>query len=114
MRTCRSAAILMVVGIVAGAGLTAGQSPGTSVQKPEVVSPLGKSFFARPDTAGAIAKADAALAMDPKNIDLLLAAAAARAAALQFTEAIRLYTQVIALAPGDVRAYRFRGHRYIS
>jgi tetratricopeptide (TPR) repeat protein len=45
---------------------------------------------------------------------MLLAAAAARAAAWKFREAIDLYSRGIALYPNDARFYRFRGHRYIT
>jgi tetratricopeptide (TPR) repeat protein len=83
-------------------------------QKPEVNSPLGKSFFAKGDADGAIAKADAALAANPASVDLMIAAARARDIALQFDGSIKLYTKAITAAPDDVRAYRFRGHRYIS
>lgn len=115
MRTGRIVATVVLAGLLAGAGISAKQAPGkAAAQQPEVVSPLGKSFFAKPDTTGAIAKLDSALAKDPKNIDLLLDAAGAHATALQLVVAIRLYTQVIALAPADVRGYRFRGYRYIS
>jgi tetratricopeptide (TPR) repeat protein len=116
MRIRHVVASASLAGLVAVAGIGATRLPQapTAAPKPEVVSPLGKSFVAKPDTSGAIAKVDAALAKDPKNIDLLLDAAGARATVLQFADAIRLYTQVIALAPADVRAYRFRGHRYIS
>ena len=81
---------------------------------PEVVSALGRTFYAQPDAKGEIARADAALANDPANVDLLLAAARARDGALQFNAAIELYSKGIAAAPGDARLYRFRGHRYIS
>ena len=83
-------------------------------QKPQVVSALGKQYFARADTDGAVAKADAALAADPRNVDLLIAAARAHDVALQFDASIPLYTKAISMAPDDVRAYRLRGHRYIS
>ncbi len=83
-------------------------------EKPEITSLLGKALRAKPDVTGATAKADAALAEDPKNLDLLLAAARARDGALRFNDAIRLYSQGIERAPKDVRFYRFRGHRYIS
>lgn len=81
---------------------------------PELTTLLGKPVYARPDTDGAIAKADAALAAQPANVDLLLAAARARDVALQFHAAIEVYTRAIAAAPADVRPLRFRGHRYIS
>jgi tetratricopeptide (TPR) repeat protein len=81
---------------------------------PELTTLLGRAVFARPDTDGAIAKADAARAADPRNVDLILAAARARDAALQFHAAIEVYTKGLAIAPDDVRLLRFRGHRYIS
>jgi tetratricopeptide (TPR) repeat protein len=83
-------------------------------QKPQVQSALGKQFFAKADADGAIAKADAARAADPDNLDLLIAAARAHDVALQFDASIPMYTKAIGMAPNDVRAYRFRGHRYIS
>jgi tetratricopeptide (TPR) repeat protein len=88
------------------------QAPGD--QKPQVVSALGKRFFAGADADGAIAKADAALAADPDNVDRLIAAARAHDVALQFDTSIAMYTRAIGMAPDDVRAYRFRGHRFIS
>ena len=83
-------------------------------QTPELTTLLGRPVFARADTDGAIAKADAALAAEPRNIDLFLAAARARDVALQFHAAIEVYTRGLAFAPEDVRLLRFRGHRYIS
>jgi tetratricopeptide (TPR) repeat protein len=81
---------------------------------PELTTLLGRAVFARPDADGAIAKADAALAADSSNVDLILAAARARDVALQFHAAIEVYTKGLAIAPTDVRLLRFRGHRYIS
>ena len=85
-----------------------------AAQAPELTTLLGRPVFARDDGDGAIAKADAALAADPRNVDLILAAARARDAALQFHAAIEIYTRGLAIAPDDVRLLRFRGHRYIS
>jgi len=81
---------------------------------PELTTLLGRPVSARADTDGAIAKADAALAADPRNVDLILASARARDVALQFHSAIDVYTRGLAIAPEDVRLLRFRGHRYIS
>jgi tetratricopeptide (TPR) repeat protein len=86
----------------------------TASSTPELTTLLGRAVHARPDMDGAIARADAALAADPKNVDLILAAARAKDAALQFHAAIDVYTKGLALAPSDVRLLRFRGHRYIS
>ncbi len=105
----------IVLAVVAlGSLLEAQRTPPRGGAPPEVVSALGRTFYALPDAKGEIAKADAALANDPANIDLLLAAARARDGALQFNAAIELYSKGIAAAPGDARLYRFRGHRYIS
>jgi tetratricopeptide (TPR) repeat protein len=104
----RSVATVMVA---LAPSLAAAQPPSST---PELTTLLGRPVFARPDADGAIAKADAALAADPRNIDLILAAARARDVALQFHAAIEVYSRGLALAPADVRLLRFRGHRYIS
>jgi tetratricopeptide (TPR) repeat protein len=83
-------------------------------ERPQVLSPFGKTFFSKPDTDGTVAKADAALAADPGNVALMIAAGRARDGVLQYKEAIDFYSRAIAAAPSDVRGYRFRGHRYIS
>jgi len=80
----------------------------------ELVSLLGRELYPLPDTSGVVAKADAALAADPGNLDRLLDAARARDLLLQFRESIAVYTKGLDTAPGDVRLYRMRGHRYIS
>jgi dipeptidyl aminopeptidase/acylaminoacyl peptidase len=80
----------------------------------QFTTPLGRAAYAQPDAAGAIAKADAALAADPRNVDLIVAAGRARDAAWRYGEAIDVYTRGLATAPDDVRLLRFRGHRYIS
>jgi tetratricopeptide (TPR) repeat protein len=100
--------------VVASAAAVAGQPTPGQGRLPELTTLLGTPVFAKADTDGAIAKADAALAADPRNIDLALAAARARDAALQFHSAIEMYTRGLAIAPEDVRLWRFRGHRYIS
>jgi tetratricopeptide (TPR) repeat protein len=88
--------------------------PKLSGPQPELVSLLGKTFFAQKDDTGEIRKADTALARNPSNVELLLAAGQARDQRLQFHGAIEMYTRAITAAPADPRAYRFRGHRYIS
>jgi len=82
--------------------------------RPEATSLLGTPLYALPDTTGALPKSDSALARHPRNIDTLLAAAAARAGLWRYRDAITLYTKGMAIAPRDARLYRFRGHRYIS
>jgi tetratricopeptide (TPR) repeat protein len=97
------------VQVLAIAPLLIGQIP-----EPEVYSPLGKSFIAKPDDARTIEKADRALAKGPASADLLLAAAHARDSVRRFSESIPLYTRGMDDYPGDVRFPRFRGHRFIS
>ena len=66
------------------------------------------------DTTGAIAEADARLAEDPDNVELLIDAGRVRRNFWQYREAMELYTRASELAPDDWRPYRFRGHRHIS
>jgi tetratricopeptide (TPR) repeat protein len=82
--------------------------------EPEVYSPLGKAYFARPDPTGVIAKADKALADGGEKADLVLAAARARDQFLRFADSIPIYTRGMQAFPEDVRFPRFRGHRLIS
>ncbi len=82
--------------------------------KPEIVSPLGVKHFANADEKGEIATAEAKLAADPKNIDLLIALGRAQANVWRYNDAIETYARGLKLAPNDWRLYRHRGHRYIS
>jgi tetratricopeptide (TPR) repeat protein len=66
------------------------------------------------DTTGAIEGADLALAGDPENVELIIAAGRVRRNFWQYRQAMELYTRAMALAPGDWRPYRYRGHRHIS
>ena len=80
----------------------------------QAVSLFGEALFQQEDTTGAIAEADAALADDPDDVDLLIAAGRVRRNFWQYRQAMELYTRAIELAPRDWRAYRYRGHRHIS
>ena len=75
---------------------------------------LNNPLVAQSDSDGRIAKADEELKKAPLNPELLLAAGRTRDAQMQFTGSIQMYSKAISLAPGDVRFYRMRGHRYIS
>jgi Flp pilus assembly protein TadD len=81
---------------------------------PEVVSPLGDRFYARPDEKGAVADAEKKLEADPGNVDLVIALGRAQVGVLRLHEAIETFGRGIALAPENARLYRLRGHRYIS
>lgn len=82
--------------------------------RPETRSLSGEPLYPQPDTTGAIAKADSAMARNPRNIDTLIASGIARSNVWRYNEAIALYTRGLKIARRDARLYRHRGHRYIS
>jgi tetratricopeptide (TPR) repeat protein len=84
---------------------------------PVLESAYGKPFVSQePDeeALAAIAEADAAMAADPENIDLVVTAAQARVGLGQYNEAIEIFTGGIEVDPNDWRLYRHRGHRFVS
>lgn len=84
-----------------------------AAQSVEYRSPAGVEYRSRPDT-GAIARAEAALARDPRNVDLIIALGVAESGALQFRAAVETFTRGLAIAPANAMLYRWRGHRYLS
>jgi tetratricopeptide (TPR) repeat protein len=87
-----------------------GVAAGQSVQ---YRSPAGVEYRSMADT-GAIARAQAALNADPRNVDKIIALGVAQSGVRQFREAIETFTRGIAIAPDNVMLYRWRGHRYLS
>src|SRR5436853_7544768 len=83
------------------------------LQSVEYRSPAGVEYRAQRDT-GAIARAEAALAADPRNVDKIIALGVAQSGARQFREAIETFSRGIATAPDNAMLYRWRGHRYLS
>lgn len=83
------------------------------LQSVQYRSPAGVEYRAQRDT-GAIARAESALAVDPTNIDRLIALGVAQSGARQYREAIATFTKGLALAPHNALLYRWRGHRYLS
>lgn len=98
-----------VIGIAFAIGATAS----AGAQSVQYRSPAGIEYRALADT-GAIARAEAALAADPRNVDGILALGLAQAGMMQYREAIATFTRGIALAPDNPVLYRWRGHRYLS
>ena len=76
-------------------------------------SPAGVEYRAQRDS-GPIARAEKALAADPKNVELIIALGTAQAGLRQAREAIQTYTRGIAIAPNNALLYRWRGHRDLS
>lgn len=92
--------------------LAAGADParGQSVQ---YRSPAGVEYRSQPDT-GAIARAEAALAADPSNVDRIIQLGLAQSGVRQYREAVATFTRGLAVAPDHAVLLRWRGHRYLS
>lgn len=101
---------LAMCACVAGAALHADRAPAQSVQ---YRSPSGVEYRAQADT-GPIARAQAALAADPRNVQLIIQLGVAQSGARQFREAIETFSRGLAIAPSEPMLYRWRGHRYLS
>ena len=99
-----AAAPLVAVAVAASAAL------GQSVQ---YRSPAGVEYRSQADT-GPVARAETALAADPKNVQRIIDLGVAQSGARQFREAIQTFTRGLAIAPNDPMLYRWRGHRYLS
>jgi tetratricopeptide (TPR) repeat protein len=97
---------LVVLSLVAGA-------TALSAQSVQYRSPAGVDYRAQADT-GPVARAQRALAADPRNVDLIIALGTAQSGARQFREAIETFTRGLAIAPTNAILYRWRGHRYLS
>jgi tetratricopeptide (TPR) repeat protein len=76
-------------------------------------SPAAVEYRSQPDTGG-VARAEAALAADPRNAARHIDLGVSQSAVRQFREAIQTFTRGLALAPNDAMLYRWRGHRYLS
>lgn len=76
-------------------------------------SPAGVEYRSLVDT-GAVARAQAALDADPRNVDRIIALGVAQSGVRQFREAIETFTRGLAIAPNNAMLYRWRGHRYLS
>jgi tetratricopeptide (TPR) repeat protein len=83
------------------------------LQAVEYRSPAGVEYRAQRDT-GAIARAESALAADPRNIDRIIALGVAQSGVRQYREAIATFTRGLKIAPNNALLYRWRGHRYLS
>lgn len=88
-------------------------APAARAQAVQYRSRAGVEHRAQADT-GAIARAEAALALAPGNVDRIIALGLAQAAVRQYREAIATFSRGIAVAPANPALYRWRGHRYIS
>jgi tetratricopeptide (TPR) repeat protein len=84
-----------------------------SAQSVQYRSPAGVEYRSQADT-GAIARAESALAVDPRNVERFIQLGIAQSGARQFREAVQTFTRGLAIAPNDPMLLRWRGHRYLS
>jgi Flp pilus assembly protein TadD len=82
-------------------------------QSVQYTSAAGIVYRAQADT-GPIARAERALAADPRNVERFLQLGSAQAGARQMQEAVQTFTRALAVAPADPMLYRWRGHRNLS
>jgi tetratricopeptide (TPR) repeat protein len=94
------------------ASVAAAASP-AAAQSVQYRSAAGVEYRSQPDT-GAIARAERALAADPRNVQRFIDLGVAQSGVRQFREAIQTFTRGLAVAPSDPMLYRWRGHRYLS
>src|SRR5262245_13321821 len=76
-------------------------------------SPSGVEYRAQRDT-GAVARAESALAADPRNVDRVIALGVAQSGVRQYREAIETFTRGLKIAPNNALLYGWRGNRYLS
>jgi tetratricopeptide (TPR) repeat protein len=88
-------------------------TPAAHAQSVQYRSPAGVEYRAQSDT-GPIARAEAALGADPRNVDRIIALGVAQSGARQFREAILTFTKGLEIAPDNAMLLRWRGHRYLS
>jgi Tfp pilus assembly protein PilF len=98
--------VITVCSLVASATPALGQSV-------QYKSPAGIEYRSQPDT-GPVARAQAALTADPKNVQRFIDLGVAQSGARQFREAITTFTRGMAVAPDNAMLYRWRGHRHLS
>jgi tetratricopeptide (TPR) repeat protein len=101
---------LILIALVLSSAVSASAAGSQSVQ---YRSPAGVEYRSQPDT-GAIARAEKALAADPRNIDRFIQLGVAQSGAWQFREAIATFTRGLDIAPNHALLLRWRGHRYLS
>jgi tetratricopeptide (TPR) repeat protein len=84
-----------------------------SAQSLQYHSPAGVDYHSQRDT-GPVARAERALAADPRNVQRFIALGVAQSGPRQMREAVATFTRALAIAPNDPMLYRWRGHRNLS
>lgn len=104
----------LAVAVVSVVALTATITSSAAAQGGvEYRSPAGVAYRAQADT-GPVARAQRALAADPRNVQRFIELGTAQAGARQMREAVATFTRALAVAPNDPMLLRWRGHRFLS
>jgi Flp pilus assembly protein TadD len=84
-----------------------------AAQSVQYQPPSGVVYRSQRDT-GPVARAEQALAADPRNVQRFISLGVAQAGARQMREAVETFTRALAVAPNEPMLYRWRGHRNLS
>src|ERR1044071_8983501 len=106
----RSVGLTLCLLIVAAPAFVA---PDAAAQSVQYRPPAGVEYRSQPDT-GAVARAEQALAADPRNVALVIQLGVAQSGVRRYREGNQTFTRGLAIAPNDPMLYRWRGHRYLS
>ena len=87
--------------------------PSAAAQSVQYQPASGVVYRSQADT-GPVARAERALAEDPRNVQRFIQLGVAQAGARQMREAVQTFTRALAVAPTDPMLYRWRGHRNLS
>jgi tetratricopeptide (TPR) repeat protein len=102
----RAAVVFTLLALAPAAGAAQ-----TSVQ---YRSPAGVSYSSEPDTGGVVARAESALAADPRNPQKFIDLGVAESGVRRYREAVQTFTRGLAIAPDNALLFRWRGHRYLT
>ena len=87
--------------------------PSAAAQSVQYQPASGVVYRSQADT-GPVARAERALAEDPRNVQRFIQLGVAQAGARQMREAVQTFTRALTVAPNDPMLYRWRGHRNLS
>ncbi|MFN0180104.1 MAG: tetratricopeptide repeat protein [Gemmatimonadales bacterium] len=99
--------------LVGGMALALAAATPAMGQTVQYRSPAGVEYRSVVDT-GPVARAEAALRADPRNIDRIIGLGVAQSGASRFREAIATFSRGLEIAPDHPMLLRWRGHRYLT
>ncbi len=104
---------MSLVRSLAAVGVIAVSAVPVLAQSVQYRSPAGVEYRAQADT-GPIARAERAVASDPRNVQRYIELGTAQASARQMQEAVRTFSRALTVSPNEPMLYRWRGHRNLS